>query len=293
MKSFLIFIAAILGTFGILSDPYRFSLTVPFQVDDFDEYTTNLNVSAISDNTNLVPNSSISVGRDVDLWCKLLLISDPDIFGDTKITISVCDNGYVANRSKIAMMSLTPSPTTNLLCAEYPLDFTLTSYSNKIYLNWVITNLLEVYGTTSGPIYFKVNRFSTNNLYNFDKHFTVGYTTNTSFLDTNGLAVGSNYCYSLSWLSPKPSTSRVDRILCTNVEFTLRVRKPIQLVPTLYGMAFNVESNKPYRIFFKTNAYQMDWEVIRDVMTNKNCTFILSAAEYDNKLIYIREIEQQ
>lgn len=282
MKKCLLSLLASLAlvTSAFTAESYSFGLTLPLRVDDFEEIASNLTVQGVSFNTNLIPMVTISPGSNPH-WKTLTLLSKPNTSGNAQISINVCDNGYIADRT--SLLPITPGTTlsTNVNSTTIP-TFTLIGSNNAVHLRW---------HASSNKFGYKINRYLTN-YFSVDRYFTVGITSGTNFVDTN-VVNGKTYWYSVSWVPPNAQLISVDA-LCTNIVFEFRVRPPLDLRPYPFGgLYFISRSNAIYQVFYKTNAIQPLWLLKKEVNTPSNKLITLDDGDgfYEKNLIYVREKE--
>jgi hypothetical protein len=266
----------------------QYHLIAPFYIDDLEESVTNLNVVATTTNTSIIKTNTLSV-LDSNNIRRLVFNVTPDSYGDMSVNIAVCDNGYASSHTAMIYASPTNTPTTNTMFSEYPLFLKTISYSNRVELQWQTNNFGNDITNIVSPLVFKINRFPTNSLES-TKKFTAGYSSGTNFVDTN-VVFGASYWYMVGWTLN--STSSSQSIMCTNM---IALFKSVPSVPVQYtplGFAFYGLKDKTYRISYKSNlTTDTNWVKIQDVNVTTNDLFIFGGPEYQNKIIYVTEVQQ-
>ena len=286
MKKLLLYFTFLAITFIATSAHYH--LTGQFYVDDFEEPASNLVASAtVSDPSIIQTNTLFILGEDHVR--ELVFSVAPDSYGDVSVNIAVCDNGYPATHTAMFYASPTNTLTINTNISEFPFFLKTLSYSNRVELQWS-TN---VFGTTITnivqPLTFKINRFPSNS-WNSTKQFTIGYSTGTNFVDTN-VSLGVPYWYVVS--IKHPSTNLQASVLCTNLTVSFKTVPSVPLQYTPLGFAFYGVQGKTYRISYKSDlTIDTNWVSMEDVNVADNNLFVFNGPQYQNKIIYVTEVQQ-
>jgi len=284
-----LFLSALMGASLCISTlAQHYHLTGQFYIDDFEEPASSLVASATVSNPSIIPTNTLSIlGNGHDR--KLVFNVAPDSYGDVGVNIVVCDTGYSATHTAMFYASPTNTLTINTNISEFPFFLKTLSYSNRVELQWSTNVFGTIITDIVHPLTFKINRFPSNS-WNSTKRFTIGYSSGTNFVDTN-VITGTPYWYVVS--IKHPSTNLQASVLCTNlpVSFKMIPSVPIQYTPV--GFAFYGVQGKTYRISYKSDlTIDTDWLKMEDVNVAENNVFMFSGPQYQNKIIYVTEVQQ-
>jgi hypothetical protein len=206
---------------------------------------------------------------------KITLTSNPNRFGTSMITIELCDNGYVAERT--SLLSITPSITGTTNSSD---GLTLIGGDNNVSLTWE---------SSPNKFGYKVHRYLTNSIDTSAKSLTT--TTSNSFVDRN-VVNGTTYYYSVSWVDElaEPTTN----VLCTTSIIEVRVRAPITLrffPPN--GLSFLSTKTADYEVLYKSSILDKSWILREEVSGNFGDLILLQDTNgfYLDNIIYVREKE--
>lgn len=192
------------------------TFTSPFRVDDFDEGSTNVVVSAQSSNTNVVSSVSV-VGSGA--YRSLSFTPNLSVNGSSIITVDLADTGVISERT--AELSALPGSSPSLVhFFGSRLSPDVASSSGQVFISW--TGDLDK--KTDKP--YIINRskipFLSGGMDSFE---TVGYTFGTSFLDTN-VVNDTQYYYIITWIN---NSSPVGPAGHKTYQFTFKSSKDLPL----------------------------------------------------------------
>ena len=261
---------------------FDFHITIPFRVDDWEENVTNLTVRALPSNETLIPTNNITI-EGLSYKKLLSLQTATNATGESLLDIIICDNGWIADRTREYEITYTGDGT-EVLTNDEPLKPIITQQPDGIRFQWEdTTNKLEgfpykIVRSTNSIGYPPTNTF----------HFrTVGVTTNTEFLDTNVVS-GTKYYYLINWV-PWYATNAQQIVECTNLIYTIRVSPVVKTFVVDNGFGFQGYSGKTYTVLYKTDFNSPTWEKYLSVSADADHLFIFRGEQYDGKIIYVRE----
>ena len=266
----------------------QYHLIAPFYIDDFEEPASNLVVSATTSNPIIIQTNTLSVLDDGHTRRLVFNVAE-NSYGDASVNIVVCDTGYGASYTAMFYASPTNTPTTNTTFSEFPLYLKTISYSNRVELQWTTNYFGNTITNFVTPLVFKINRYPTNSL-DSTKKFTIGYSYSTNFIDTN-VASGVSYWYVVGWRVG--STNLSSGTMCTNMVASFKAVPSVPIQYTPMGFAFYGVQGKTYRISYKSNlTTDTNWIKLEDISVTENNLFMFDGPQYQNKVIYVTEVQQ-